>query len=78
MREPTVQDASRPYPSDQKYNRVPGDNMPKANMEFFGDVNAALKKNVSLDDEKVREIWKNLLGHYLRELDVHAKARRLM
>lgn len=78
MREPTVQDASRPYPSDQKYNRVPGDNMPKASTEFFGDVNAALKKNVSLDDEKVREIWKNLLGHYLRELDVHAKARRLM
>lgn len=77
MLETSAQGASKPYPSDQRRKQRPEDRIEVPSAELLGDVRAALRAG-SLDDPKVIEVHRGLIGHYLRELDAHAKARRMM
>lgn len=78
MREPTPQPGGNPYPSDQRRKQMPEDRFKVASADLLGDVMAASKKGVSLDGPEVSEVHTRAMGHYLRELDAHAKARRMM
>ena len=57
-------------------NASPVDRFTVPSSELLGDVGKALKDD--LDGPQARDLFRKLMGHYLRELDAHAKARREM
>lgn len=57
-------------------NNSPVDRFKVASSAMLGDVGGALRDD--LDGPKATDLWRKLTGHYLRELDAHAKARRDM
>jgi len=57
-------------------NASPVDRFTVPSSTLLGDVGKAVKDD--LDGPQSRDLFRKLMGHYLRELDAHAKARREM